>query len=58
MSEIEALFEKAERSFTAARLLLEAANGDFAVSRTYYGYFYVAEALLRSKVWSSPATVR
>lgn len=46
---MEALLEKAERSFAAARLLINAGNGDFAVSRAYYGYFYVAEALLRSK---------
>ncbi|MBA2693290.1 MAG: HEPN domain-containing protein [Rubrobacter sp.] len=49
MNEMEALLEKAERSFAAARLLINAGNGDFAVSRAYYGYFYVAEALLRSK---------
>ena len=46
MSEIRALIEKAARSFDAADRLLEAGDADFAVSRTYYGYFYVAEALL------------
>ncbi|MBA2442397.1 MAG: HEPN domain-containing protein [Rubrobacter sp.] len=49
MSEIEALFEKADRSFSAAEQLLTRGDTDFAVSRTYYGYFYVAEALLLSK---------
>lgn len=49
MKEIEALLTKAERSFAAAGLLLEAGDADFAASRAYYGYFYVAEALLLSK---------
>lgn len=49
MREIEALLEKAERSFTAARRLLDAGDPDFAASRSYYGYFYVAEALLLSE---------
>ncbi len=48
MSEIDALLEKAGKSFAAARLLLGDGYRDFAVSRAYYGYFYVAEALLRS----------
>lgn len=46
MREVEALFEKAERSFAAADLLLDAGDADFAASRAYYGYFYVAEGLL------------
>jgi uncharacterized protein (UPF0332 family) len=41
--EVEALLEKARRSFAAAELLLEEGNADFAASRAYYGYFYVAE---------------
>lgn len=45
MREVEALFEKAERSFFAAKVLLDAGIPDFAASRAYYGYFYVAEAL-------------
>ena len=49
MNEIQALFDKAERSLAAAGRLLEAGDEDFAVSRAYYGYFYVAEALLLSK---------
>lgn len=49
MNEVEALLDKAERSFVAARRLLDAGDTDFAASRAYYGYFYVAEALLLSK---------
>lgn len=49
MNEDEALLVKAERSFGAAKRLLEAGDTDFAASRAYYGYFYVAEALLLSK---------
>ena len=46
MSEIEFLLDKAARSFGAAELLLDAGNADFAASRSYYGSFYIAEALL------------
>ncbi len=49
MREVNALLEKAERSFAAADLLLDAGDADFAVSRAYYGWFYVAEALLLSE---------
>lgn len=49
MSEIEDLLYKAERSLAAAERLLEEGDADFAASRAYYGYFYVAEALLFSK---------
>jgi uncharacterized protein (UPF0332 family) len=49
LNEIQALFDKAERSFAAAGRLLEAGDEDFAVSRAYYGYFYVAEAPLLPK---------
>ncbi len=49
MREIEALLEKAERSFAAADLLLDSGDADFAASRAYYGYFYAAEALLLSE---------
>ena len=48
MNEAEALLTKAERSFGAAKRLLETGDTDFAASRAYYGYFYVAEALLLS----------
>jgi uncharacterized protein (UPF0332 family) len=47
--EVGALLEKAERSFAAAALLLGAGDADFAASRAYYGYFYVAEGLLLSE---------
>ena len=46
MSKIWALLDKAARSLAASERLLDAGDADFAVSRAYYGYFYVAEALL------------
>lgn len=46
MSETQALLDKAARSFAASERLLAVGDLDFAASRTYYGYFYVAEALL------------
>ena len=49
MREVEALLGKAERSFAAADLLLDSGDADFAASRAYYGYFYVAEGLLLSE---------
>lgn len=49
MRELDALLAKAKRSLDAAELLLEAGNADFAVSRAYYGCFYIAEALLLSE---------
>jgi uncharacterized protein (UPF0332 family) len=49
MNEIEALLEKAGRPFDTAQKILEHGDSDFAISRAYYGYFYVAEALLLSK---------
>jgi uncharacterized protein (UPF0332 family) len=49
LREVNALLEKAERSFAAADLLLDAGDADFAASRAYYGWFYVAEALLLSE---------
>ena len=48
MREFDALLEKAERSFAAADLLLDSGDADFAVSRAYYGWLYVAEAHLLS----------
>lgn len=47
MNEIESFLDKAARSFSAAERLLAAGDVDFAASRSYYGCFYVAEALLR-----------
>ncbi len=46
MSQIPGYLRKAARSFDAAEKLLESGHADFAASRTYYGCFYVAEALL------------
>lgn len=48
MEEIDALLEKAARNLDVAGLVLEAGSPDIAASRAYYGYFYVAEALLLS----------
>lgn len=42
------LLEKAERSLTVAEGLLKEGHTDFSASRTYYAYFYTAEALLLS----------
>ena len=46
MSKIRALLDKAARSLAASERLLDAGDVDFAASRAYYGYFYMAEALL------------
>lgn len=53
------LLDKAERSLSAARLLLDQEHHDFAISRAYYAMFYVAEGLLASlgKAYSSHAAV-
>lgn len=42
------LLKKAERSLQAAEDLLGNGHTDFSASRTYYAYFYTAEALLLS----------
>ena len=42
--EIASLLAKARRSVKAAERLLQAGDYDFAVSRAYYGMFYVAQA--------------
>jgi uncharacterized protein (UPF0332 family) len=42
----QALILKAQRSIEAAQGLIQQGFYDFAVSRTYYAMFYVAEALL------------
>lgn len=49
MNEIPLLMAKAERALAAADRLLQDGDADFAVSRAYYGYFYIAEALLLSQ---------
>ena len=52
MSEVRALLDKAARSFNASEMLLGGGDADFAASRTYYGFFYVAEALLLHEGYS------
>jgi uncharacterized protein (UPF0332 family) len=49
LNEIPLLMTKAERALAAADRLLQDGDADFAVSRAYYGYFYIAEALLLSE---------
>lgn len=49
MSETQELLDKAGRAFDAAKLLLDGGYEDFAVSQSYYGFFYIAESLLLSK---------
>ena len=44
--EVGALLRKAARSFDASEILLGNGDADFAASRAYYGFFYVAESLL------------
>ena len=44
-----ALLDKAERSLKAAESIVQRGDYDFAASRAYYGYFYIAEALLITK---------
>lgn len=48
MSKVKELLGKASRSIDAAELLLKEGYIDFAASRSYYAYFYIAEALLLS----------
>jgi uncharacterized protein (UPF0332 family) len=49
MSESALFLHKAERSFRAAELMVSVGNLDFAASRAYYSYFYIAESLLLSQ---------
>jgi uncharacterized protein (UPF0332 family) len=49
LTEIALLIAKSERALAAAERLLQDGDTDFAVSRAYYGYFYIAEALLLSR---------
>ncbi len=44
--EQQALVDKSQRSLEAAQSLIEQGFYDFAISRTYYAMFYVAEAML------------
>ncbi|MGQ0601004.1 MAG: HEPN domain-containing protein [Anaerolineales bacterium] len=50
--EIRALFDKAQASCNAARVLQREGFMDFAASRAYYAMFYTAEALLLSRGFS------
>ncbi len=45
------LLQKAARAIEAAEVLLENNKVEFAIGRTYYAMFYVAEALLNEKDW-------
>ena len=47
--EIADLLAKAQRSIKAAERLLRDGDYDFAVSRAYYGMFYVAQAMLLTR---------
>ena len=49
LNEVDGLLTKAERVFAACEILLREGHADSAASRVYYGYFYVAEALLLSE---------
>ena len=49
MTPIVSLLEKAERSLKAAESIFHKGDYDFAASRAYYSYFYIAEALLLTK---------
>ena len=49
MNEIESLLEKANRSLDVAAAILEQGHEDFAISRAYYGCFYIAQAMLLSE---------
>lgn len=44
--EIEALVDKAHRSLTVARRLVDEGEYDFGISRAYYAMFYLAPAML------------
>lgn len=47
--EAENLIKKAQQSLEASKLLLEGGFPDFAVARSYYTMFYLAEAFLLAK---------
>jgi uncharacterized protein (UPF0332 family) len=49
MGLVDGLMEKAERAFISAEQTLDLGHADFAVSRAYYGIFYVASALLEAR---------
>lgn len=47
--DVEELFQKAQESLKASKLLFKEGFYDFAVSRAYYTMFYLAEAVLLTK---------
>lgn len=49
MKSLDLLLEKAGRSLDSADSPLSQGSPDFAASRTYYAYFYIAQALLESQ---------
>ena len=49
MNEIEPLLDKARRALDVAETTLEQGHADFAISRAYYGCFYIAQAMLLSE---------
>lgn len=52
-NQIKLFMDKAERSITASKQLMESEHFDFASSRLYYGVFYAMEAVLLTKNISS-----
>jgi len=59
IDDIDKHIRKSERSLKAARILFEEGDYDFAISRSYYAMFYMAQALLfrRGLVFSKHASV-
>jgi uncharacterized protein (UPF0332 family) len=49
MNEFQMLIEKSEEYLQAAKLLLDNAYYDSAVSRNYYAMFYATQAILETK---------
>ncbi len=49
MSEISALYDKAQRFLQTAQLALETGDTDSCVSRSYYAMFFMAESALLSE---------
>jgi len=49
LNEIEPLLDKARRALDVAETTLEQGHADFAISRAYYGCFYIAQAMLLSE---------
>jgi uncharacterized protein (UPF0332 family) len=47
--DLQELLEEARESISAASLLLEGGYPGYAVSRTYYAMFYIAEAFLEAQ---------